>query len=509
NAPVEQVESAAASAEIAAEETALASLPDEPKADEQVALAPTPDAVVAPDVTIPTFDILRVEPDGSTLIAGRAAPESAIEIVRGSQILAQTLANAAGEFVATLEEELPQGDHALVIRGTQTDGLASTSLQTAIVAIPEDPAQGVLALVETPGEPSRLISTPQPGAPQLVPVEDDDDTPQVAAVEDQPTLSQAAPQAAPPMAPGLLTLEGSGPLLPPVATEPQPPQEQATEAQQIAEDGETGAQGEPEPEPEPEPQTEIAAARTEQAKEPTVEQASSPLRVAIEAVEVDGEDVFVAGAATPGVRLRVYANDILLGDTTADEGGRFLVQVSRDLPAGDYIIRADVLDARTAEVLRRAAVPFTRSEDIRQAAVAVAPAVTLPDDAPEIEVAAIPEVPADDPVAAEIPETAPQSAVDITPEIIAPLTDETVIPTNVGALAPTDQSVIIRKGDTLWQISRRVYGKGVKYSTIYLANQDQIKDPGRIWPGQVFSVPSDAPDDESALQKHQELRSQR
>lgn len=50
-------------------------------------------------------------------------------------------------------------------------------------------------------------------------------------------------------------------------------------------------------------------------------------------------------------------------------------------------------------------------------------------------------------------------------------------------------AVIIRRGDTLWRISRRVYGRGIRYTTIYLANQDQIEDPDRIWPGQVFSVP--------------------
>ena len=50
-------------------------------------------------------------------------------------------------------------------------------------------------------------------------------------------------------------------------------------------------------------------------------------------------------------------------------------------------------------------------------------------------------------------------------------------------------AVIIRRGDSLWRISRRVYGRGVRYSTIYLANQKQIEDPDRIWPGQVFKVP--------------------
>ena len=59
-------------------------------------------------------------------------------------------------------------------------------------------------------------------------------------------------------------------------------------------------------------------------------------------------------------------------------------------------------------------------------------------------------------------------------------------------LKASKTSVIIRRGDTLWQISRRIYGKGVRYTTIYLANEDQITDPDRIIPGQIFGVPDKA-----------------
>ncbi|UVC11827.1 LysM peptidoglycan-binding domain-containing protein [Rhizobium sp. TH2] len=62
-------------------------------------------------------------------------------------------------------------------------------------------------------------------------------------------------------------------------------------------------------------------------------------------------------------------------------------------------------------------------------------------------------------------------------------------------------SVIIRRGDTLWQISRRVYGKGVRYTTIYVANQAQITDPDRIMPGQVFSMPGKWLDNAEELHK--------
>ncbi len=59
-------------------------------------------------------------------------------------------------------------------------------------------------------------------------------------------------------------------------------------------------------------------------------------------------------------------------------------------------------------------------------------------------------------------------------------------------LAHSDSTVIIRRGDTLWQISRRVYGQGVRYTTIYLANQQQIQNPDLIEPGQIFDVPEKA-----------------
>ncbi|TIW19205.1 MAG: LysM peptidoglycan-binding domain-containing protein, partial [Mesorhizobium sp.] len=74
---------------------------------------------------------------------------------------------------------------------------------------------------------------------------------------------------------------------------------------------------------------------------------------------------------------------------------------------------------------------------------------------------------------------------------------ETVAP----KLEHADGSVIIRRNDTLWRISRRVYGHGTRFSTIYLANQDQIRDPDRIWPGQVFKVPGKSKEGEAADMK--------
>ena len=49
--------------------------------------------------------------------------------------------------------------------------------------------------------------------------------------------------------------------------------------------------------------------------------------------------------------------------------------------------------------------------------------------------------------------------------------------------------VVVQPGQTLWRLARRAYGTGVRYTVIYLANRDQIRDPRLIYPGQAFAMP--------------------
>ena len=49
--------------------------------------------------------------------------------------------------------------------------------------------------------------------------------------------------------------------------------------------------------------------------------------------------------------------------------------------------------------------------------------------------------------------------------------------------------VVVQPGQNLWRLARQAYGAGVRYMVIYRANQDQIRDPARIYPGQAFTVP--------------------
>lgn len=428
------------------------------------------DATLA--AVVPRFDLLRAEPDGSLVIAGSGPAGATMEIIAGSRTIATATAGPTGDFAAVLDEPLAPGDYQIVLRATAPDGLVVTSLETAVVAIPEAGSNEVLALVEAPGEASRLITTPGPQTPVLETVTPEPET-AAAAESDTPLTDES---------------ETAG----------------ATE------------------EPEGAPTVELAA--LPDTDEPAAVSAPEPAGTApdlrIEAVEIDGAELFVAGAATAGTRLRLYANEMLLGDTTSSDGGRFLIQVRRDLPVGDYIIRADAIDPVSGDVLKRVSVPFTRQAGERLAAIAVAPSARLPASPPTVPFDALaPEKPADETASLDAPSG---SAGDEAAQPADRATGSTAVPQALGVLqgpppidtapaeisgglVPTGQSVIIRRGDTLWQISRRVYGQGVKYTTIYLANEEQISDPDRIWPGQVFAVPDEAHAD--AEDVHRQLRS--
>jgi len=51
------------------------------------------------------------------------------------------------------------------------------------------------------------------------------------------------------------------------------------------------------------------------------------------------------------------------------------------------------------------------------------------------------------------------------------------------------QTYVVQPGNSLWRIAHRTYGAGIRYVVIYAANPEQIRDPNRIFPGQIFKLP--------------------
>ncbi len=54
---------------------------------------------------------------------------------------------------------------------------------------------------------------------------------------------------------------------------------------------------------------------------------------------------------------------------------------------------------------------------------------------------------------------------------------------------PPGTVALVQPGNSLWRIARHTYGQGTRYTEIFAANREQIRDPNLIYPGQVFVLP--------------------
>jgi nucleoid-associated protein YgaU len=73
---------------------------------------------------------------------------------------------------------------------------------------------------------------------------------------------------------------------------------------------------------------------------------------------------------------------------------------------------------------------------------------------------------------------------------------EGVSKVNADELETEDTQVIddifyeVQKGDTLWRIADIYYKDGSRYTEIFEANREVIKDPDKIYPGQMIRIPN-------------------
>ena len=215
----------------------------------------------------------------------------------------------------------------------------------------------------------------------------------------------------------------------------------------------------------PEPQPEPAAAQPETTAKPAK-------LVSIDAVDYDtnGNIVF-SGQGDEGNTARIYVDNAMIGDAPVGADGRWSFSGTTSIAPGNHTLRVDGLDAE-GKVVNRVEVPFFREDQSKVAEAAPADtAAATTEPAP----AAAAEQPAAEQPAAE----APQPEAAATPA------------------KPKQGRIVIQPGNNLWHISRVLYGSGAKYTMLFEANKDQIRDPDRIYPGQVFQTPDVAPKSEA------------
>jgi nucleoid-associated protein YgaU len=119
-----------------------------------------------PVVAVPSFDVARIGPDGRAVIAGRAQPGAKIVLLDGGKEIAQSQADANGEWVILAQEPpLGVGQHELrVIQ--HIEGRAPVTSDQVVVAIVPDQKQPATA--SGAKEETLVMIAPSSGAPTLV-----------------------------------------------------------------------------------------------------------------------------------------------------------------------------------------------------------------------------------------------------------------------------------------------------------------------------------------------------
>ncbi|MDX1539857.1 MAG: LysM peptidoglycan-binding domain-containing protein [Geminicoccaceae bacterium] len=117
----------------------------------------------------PTFDIVRVEQDGSAVIAGRAPPGTEVEVLAGDKVIDQVTADRRGAWVSIPAEKLEAGDQTLSLSALKDDGVTVTSEDVVVVAVRDSaPAAPVRPAQAPPPQPPAEVlgegPPPQPAA---------------------------------------------------------------------------------------------------------------------------------------------------------------------------------------------------------------------------------------------------------------------------------------------------------------------------------------------------------
>ena len=434
--------------------------PPEPVAAIPDAQAPEPAAHEEPDL-----NLIRAQPDGHVIIAGSAAPGIEVEVFANGDLVGKVMAEASGDWVLVPDHPLAVGTAEITV------GIAGSNARSPhafTVVIPEDKSS----------PPVITPSAPRPEAPSVQPEP-------IPTAEAAPAVVEAKPPAPAPEAPPVAKP-------PPSEPEPVPPTEQVAEPIAAPQPEPVPLQQAEAPEPQPIPpplqvaepvpvapplEAPMQLAEAEPAMPvPAPPVAATPVPSApatIDAIEIDGSANFFAGAGPDGATVRLYVQDRFIASAKV-EGGRWLVEASGALTLPVQRVRIDLFKPQESKVAASAAVNFV---------------IDVPPPAPEVTIGGTGS-------GAVAPANSAAGDVAFAPQVDSQLELDPTIPTlrALPSVAPemmrfASGKAIIRRGETLWAIAARVYGNGREYQRIVDANDELRRNPGRIFPGQVFDLP--------------------
>lgn len=422
------------------DEVAESVAPPETPTAEQVAQEVVP--LLAPEI-----DVIRFDPDGAGLIAGRALAGSRVLIMLDGDVIEEVATSGSGEFVAFPAVD-PSAEPRVVTIATQADDEIATSDVSFILA-PVTP----IAVAENEIAPE--VTDTQTEIVDAEPVADTQPIVGSAAVDvaaqDPENPAQAAGHVAPEVAENVPDSDASTDV-PNVAA---PEAEDTNVRQELAHLQTQPQAAAPVPTPDtPEPEDGTVAPQEQAVPKPKapaiavlragpdgveVVQPVAPStpeladKVALDAISYTPTgNVILTGRARPAALVRVYIDNSPVVDVRTNVNGRWRTGLDSVAP-GIYTLRLDEIDHLEGKVLSRLETPFKRE--------------------------------------------APEVLVQPAPEVGDPQVDTTI------------RAVTVQQGDTLWAISQASYGDGFLFLRVFEANKEAIRNPDLIYPGQIFTLP--------------------
>lgn len=503
--------------------------------------AETPDPAPDPVPESLRFDVVRVEADGQTVVAGVAPPGSSVELVLGGEVVASAEADGRGDFIAIFQ--VPPSDEPREL-------FARVPLPSEGAGAGESPEPDAL-------EPDMLATAPDAPAPGLPEAGGS----AVLEVEETPPAEMAAPGGA-----GPASL--SAPALPDAPDIPAPAAEDAAVA--VAEDAAPAAASPDASLPEAiPPEASPSAASVADVADPTpAEPAAADTVPATPAVTSAAAPAATPAAAEASVPPPEMPGPVAASGEPADAasvpsapvtpptgGAAPLPETETDTEAAAEAGLGGL--ARTeagAAPAPRLPAPVTVPDETRTGFITGRPVVILPgaapDEAPVVLSAGVEGVRLVQPPPRSAAEQVTLDAISYgeTGEVIltgrggggsavrvyldgkpvgegqiatdgswearlavegqGPFTlriDETAAGGEVLSRAESPfqrarlsggplraSQIIVQPGNNLWTMAEQVYGEGIRYHTIFSANSGQIRDPDLIYPGQVFELPGAA-----------------
>ncbi|MEV8466315.1 LysM peptidoglycan-binding domain-containing protein [Fluviibacterium sp. DFM31] len=330
-----------------APETEVAAIPPQSGAD-----AVPDDPTRTPSQGEPSFDLVRVEPDGITVVAGQARPNARVAVVLDGQTLAETRADASGSFVVFVALEAGDEPRIMWLMAETAEGDMLASVDTVLIA----PAQHSLdasatlagTLAQRPGEDLSVqtgqtdprVRIDQPA--DLASLPNGDAVPEVGHVPEvaqQAVNGAAQPDASPAAQPEQASLVADTPT----AAETDTPPKATTEIAPVP----------------PKAAPRVLLSSREGIAALDVPRLDAAMALRIDTIDYGADDTVVlkgrAGASGP---VRVRLNGTLRGTGTVTEDGLWSLVIS-DVAPGLYDLRVESLDPSGA-VLGQADVPFRR-----------------------------------------------------------------------------------------------------------------------------------------------------